>query len=306
MAKKGKVSSDDKKAIKTTVVIVAFFAIVAGIFLFLTKDKVQPKPTVKSTKLLPVQKPKVVSTPTVSISKSQLKPVSAQPLGAGRKPRIAFVLDDWGYRMGNCKYLKEIKAPLAIAVLPGIRYTNEIMKCASIYNKEIMLHLPLEPYYTADNYPDYYLITTSMPKAKVERILDDTFKKMPLIVGVNNHMGSKATENLPLMKTVFSKIKKKGLFFMDSMTAPKSVCTSLAAEMKLPFTKRDVFLDNENTKEAIELQLVELAHRANRQGYAIAIGHDRQLTMQVLKENIPILQKQGFEIVRVTELLSNK
>jgi polysaccharide deacetylase 2 family uncharacterized protein YibQ len=49
-----------------------------------------------------------------------------------------------------------------------------------------------------------------------------------------------------------------------------------------------------------------LAKKARRKGYAVAIGHDRHLTMQVLKEEIPWLETQGFQIVSIKELLKNK
>jgi polysaccharide deacetylase 2 family uncharacterized protein YibQ len=316
MAKKGKISPDNKKAMKTTVIVLIVFALAAAVYLYLHQDK--QKSGKSSSKVFAPPKEFYEDSPVVKTSKRPVvtapivKPVKRQSVATvGKLPpasgaRIAFVLDDWGYRMSNCHFLKEIKAPLAIAVLPGLRHSNDMMKCASVYDKDIMLHLPLEPYHTADSYPDYYLITTKMAPSKVESLLDDTFKKMPMIIGVNNHMGSKATEDKPLMKLIFKKIKKKGLFFIDSMTSPHpSVCGPLADEMKLPFAKRDTFLDNVNTKEAIEQQMVELTQKARRQGYAIAIGHDRALTLQVIQESIPILQKQGFVIVHVKELLRN-
>ncbi len=286
MAKKSKSSSSNKKDIKTTLVILFLFALVAVVFLFFHKEKITQAPP-SAVALVKVHK------------KSMVKKV---PPGSAGK--IAFILDDWGYRMGNCHYLKEIKAPLAISVLPSLPHSDDIMKCASVNNKDIMLHLPLEAYHNLDTYPDNYVLTTAMPLHKIEKLLGETLTKMPLIVGVNNHMGSKATEDRALMKTIFKKLKKKGLFFVDSMTAPHhSICGQLADEMQLPFAKRDVFLDNINTREAIEKQMRELAQKARRQGYAIAIGHDRSLTMQVIKDEIPILQAQGFEIVHVKNLL---
>ncbi|MBF0489885.1 MAG: divergent polysaccharide deacetylase family protein [Candidatus Omnitrophica bacterium] len=314
MAKKGKSSLIDKKSLVTTFVVLFIFALCAGIFLFLNKDK----GSVTRHKGTPVEKVELSENiepveKTGSISKIKIPVVSVKPkrgfirrLPPGSKGKIAFILDDWGYRTTNCHFLKEIKAPLAISILPSLRHSSDIMKCASVYDKDTMLHLPMEPYHTADKYPDYYLLKTTMSPAKVESILEDTFKKMPLIIGVNNHMGSKATEDRNLMKLVLKKIKKKGLFFVDSMTAPHhSVCAALADEMNLPFAKRDVFLDNVNTRDAIEKQMIDVVEKATRQGYAIAIGHDRTLTLQVLKDDIPILEKQGFEIVHIKDLLRN-
>ena len=193
-----------------------------------------------------------------------------------------------------------------MSILPGLRHTKDVANCAEVNHKLAMLHLPMEAQHNYDVYPPDYVIKTSMPQDLVAKIVNEDLDQMPSIEGVNNHMGSKATADRPLMRTVFREIKKRNLFFVDSMTASNSVSGKLAEEMGLPFGKRDVFLDNVNTREAITRQIVVLAHKARRRGFAVAIGHDRHLTMQVLKEEIPLLEKQGFKFVSIKELLREK
>ena len=130
----------------------------------------------------------------------------------------------------------------------------------------------------------------------VSKIVDEDLDQLPSIEGVNNHMGSKATADRALMKIIFKKLKKRGLFFVDSMTSHYSVCAALAEEMGLTYGKRDVFLDNINTREAITKQFMVLAQKARHRGYAVAIGHDRHLTMQVLKEEILGLKNKVFKL----------
>ena len=98
-----------------------------------------------------------------------------------------------------------------------------------------MLHLPLEALHNADFYPPNYIIKTTMAPSLVSKIVEEDLAQLPSIEGVNNHMGSKATEDRPLMKLIFKKIKKKRLFFVDSMTAHSTVCEALADEMGLGF-----------------------------------------------------------------------
>jgi polysaccharide deacetylase 2 family uncharacterized protein YibQ len=224
--------------------------------------------------------------------------------GSGGK--IAFILDDWGQTTANCKYLKEIPEPLAVSILPGLRHTKDVAACAGLYHKLAMLHLPLEALHNYDFYPPNYIIKTDMKPDLASKIVDEDLDQLPTIEGVNNHMGSKATEDRPLMKLIFKKVKKRRLFFIDSVTARNTVCETLADEMRMPFGKRDVFLDNINTRDAITKQIIVLAQKARHRGYAVAIGHDRHLTMQVLKDEIPWLEKQGFEIVSIKDLLKNK
>lgn len=297
MTPQRKKTSTPKNDTKVAVIVLGFFAAVIILFSIFSKPKEFPK------------KQAPAPSKAAEVSLVLLRPAAHEryehleniPPSGGK---IAIIIDDWGQTTANCKYLREIPQPLAVSILPGLRHTRDVADCSKLYHKVAMLHLPLEAMQNYDSfYPPDYLIKTTMKPALVSKILNGDLAQLPSIEGVNNHMGSKATEDRPLMRLIFKKIKKKGLFFVDSMTAPNTVCESLANEMGLAFGKRDVFLDNINTREAIIKQIMALAQKARRKGYAVAIGHDRHLTMQVLKEEIPWLEKRGFKIVSIKELL---
>ena len=108
------------------------------------------------------------------------------------------------------------------------------------------------------------------------------------------------------MTTVFKQLKHRGLFYLDSRVTAKSVCERTAEEVDLPFASRDVFLDNVNERTAIEKELADLVRIAKKRGKAIAIGHDRALTMQVIEDNLPSLREQGIELVTVKEYIKMK
>src|ERR1041384_6212475 len=102
MAKKGKFSSDDQRALKTTFVVLVVVALAASIFLFFNKDKekrVRKKALVSEAVTEPVQKKVVVSTRTTPVLpiKAKKKMIEQIPSASGAK--IAFILDDWGYRL---------------------------------------------------------------------------------------------------------------------------------------------------------------------------------------------------------------
>ena len=301
-------SRKSKNDAKPALVILGLLA--AGIVLFFIFSK--PKET-------PVEKPAVQGNEAVDryLPSENVRPVEPELVPQPYEPppvekipgsggRIAIILDDWGQSMANCKYLKEISEPLAVSILPGLRHTKDVAACAGQYHKLTMLHLPLEALHNYDFYPPNYIIKTTMPPDLVNKIVEGDLAQLPSIEGVNNHMGSKATESRYLMKLVFKKVRARHLFFIDSMTARNTVCAALAQEMGLSFGKRDVFLDNIMTREAIIKQFVDLARKARQRGYAVAIGHDRRLTMQVLKDEIPWLEKQGFQIVSIKQLIIHR
>ncbi len=306
MPKRKKIVIPKHNDTKVAVIVIGLF--VAAIILFFIFSK--PKESHK--KQTPVPSEAV----DMYIPNENIKPVEplpAQPVAPkpfeglpGSGGKIAIIIDDWGQSTANCKYLREIPEALAVSILPGLRHTRDVANCSKLYHKLTMLHLPLEALHNYDFYPPNYIIKTTMKPALVSKIVDEDLAQLPSIEGVNNHMGSKGTEDTSLMRIIFKKLKKKGLFFVDSMTARNTVCAGLADEMGLAFGKRDVFLDNINTREAIIKQIMILAQKARRRGYAVAIGHDRHLTMQVLKEEIPLLESHGFEIVSIKSLLKNK
>ncbi|MFH1360119.1 MAG: divergent polysaccharide deacetylase family protein [Candidatus Omnitrophota bacterium] len=240
----------------------------------------------------------------------QKRPVTIErPLEARKKtihPKIAIIIDDWGYNAQHCQILKEIGYPLTISILPNLPHSDTIAQCAHDSHKDVILHLPLEPYESHEEYPKNYVINTDMSQEEIQNILGDALKSVSFAVGISNHMGSKATEDPALMKTIFADLKKKNLYFVDSLVTSQSVGQSTSRVFDLPFVSRDVFLDNENDQDYITNQLAQLTRIAQKRGYAIGIGHDRRLTLNVLKEQMELLTREGFEFVTVTQLLKTK
>jgi polysaccharide deacetylase 2 family uncharacterized protein YibQ len=233
-------------------------------------------------------------------------PASSQSRSPSTRPsgRIAVIIDDSGYNRSDCEHLAAIAAPVTISILPQLRFSEEIAECANALHKEVMLHLPLEPYSNSEKYPESYIIKTTMPKAAVIKRFYQALKGVPFTVGVNNHMGSKATENTKLMSILFAELAKSDLFFVDSRVTGKSVCLSLARKYKIPFTQRDIFLDNTNEREYIEGQFRQLAQRARSHGVAVGIGHARPLTWTILKEQAETLTQEGFQFVTVRGIIN--
>jgi len=255
------------------------------------KIKEPPKPTAKIVTPLPKPQPRQVSPAQVSPARSS-------------RGKIAVIVDDSGYNNRDCHYLKEIPYPVTVSILPDLTYSREIAQCAHDAQKEVMLHLPLESYESHEEYPKNYIITIDMPKGLIIDRLEESLRSVPYASGLNNHMGSKATENQRMMKILFTQLQGKNLFFVDSKVTSKSVAPKFARRAKLPFAERDVFLDNVNERSAIEAQFQELAQIAERHGSAIAIGHARTLTWEIIKEQAEKLTREGFEFVPVKTIIN--
>ncbi len=223
------------------------------------------------------------------------------PVAIEFKGKIAIVLDDWGYTLNNFEALKKIKAPLTLSVLPNLPFSKPVSSNGHAIGCEIILHLPLEP--KERMRLEKNTILTSMDETTVRNILANDLESIAYVKGASNHMGSQATCDNRIMTVILKELKKRQMFFLDSFVSGDSVCSELAKQIGISFARRDIFLDNQLDPAAIKLQINRLKTRAAKHGSAIGIGHDRKVTLEVLKEVIPQLEKEGYKIVRLSELV---
>ena len=220
------------------------------------------------------------------------------------KAKIAIVLDDWGYNLNNLETLERIRQPLTLAVLPHLVYSQRIGDFAIKIGKELILHLPLEPKRKNDYLGwEKTTITVDMSDEKIKEILFEALESLEGVKGVSNHMGSRATEDERVMGIIFKELKKRDLYFLDNRVTANSICEKLANKLSLKFISRDIFLDNEKNADYIKIQLKKLKALALNKGKVVGVGHSYSLTLKVLEEEIPKIEKEGFEFVFLSELI---
>ena len=217
-------------------------------------------------------------------------------------PKVAFIIDDLGYETEIAKKVMELDFPITLSILPFLKYSEYIAEEGKKNNQEIMLHLPMEANNSSAD-PGPGAIKSYMSEEEIRQAVRGSIFNFPYVIGVNNHMGSKITEDREIMKIILEEIRRYNLFFIDSITSRNSIAYQVAQEMGVKTAVRTVFLDNESDMEYIKGQMLEVQEIALRDGEAIAIGHSRINTFYVLKRMIPELIKAGIEIVPVSELV---
>jgi len=219
------------------------------------------------------------------------------------KSKIALVLDDWGYNKKVFDASLDITVPITYAILPNLPYSAEMASRLNKLGHEFILHLPMEPKEITAAPLEENTILVSMNKEEILTILQNDIAHLPGLKGINNHMGSKATEDEYLMDIVLDETKQNKLYFLDSYTGAKSIVEKIAENKNVPFLKRDVFIDIKDTKESIKRQLLEAKKISETTGEAVAIGHAKYLTILMLKEIIPQFKKEGIEFVYLSDFL---
>lgn len=217
-------------------------------------------------------------------------------------PRVAIVIDDMGQDMARLRDLVALNAPITVAVLPNLIHSKQTATEAHKRGLEVLLHLPMEPKETGSNNPGKGALLVGMGPDEIKRKMEEDLKTVPFATGINNHMGSRFTEDEGRMRTVLGVVKKKKMYFLDSRTSSHSVAGRLATKLGVRNADRNVFLDNTVEKDYIKGQISELVAIAKKHGSAIAIGHPHPQTIEAIKESLESLNG-SVEIVGLSEIV---
>lgn len=226
---------------------------------------------------------------------------SYKPVYFGKEPVIAIVIDDMGISLKRTHDIISLQAPLTASFLTYGRALDQQVENAKAAGYEIMVHTPMEPHSNADVAPD--VLTTQMSVDEIKTGLNTMLNKFHDIKGINNHMGSKLTEDFERMNAVMEVLKERDLFFLDSKTTAFSVAKKAARQNSVAYATRHVFLDNVNKVDYVLKQLAIAERIARRNGYAVAIGHPKSGTYQALKEWLPTLGEKKIKLVHLSNIV---
>lgn len=222
------------------------------------------------------------------------------------RPILAVVIDDAGVDVVRSRRAVRLPGPLTIAFLPYGYDLPAMVQTAQENGHEIMVHLPMEPT-SPDADPGPEALLTGLSEAELDRRIDWNLARFGHYVGLNNHMGSKFSADRDGMRRVLSRLAAEGLFFLDSVTTAETQGYRLAQELGVPYAVRDVFIDHSLAPAAIRGQLAEAVATAKRQGYAVAIGHPHDETLEALAHWLPRIEGEaGVQLVPLSAVIRRR
>ena len=214
-----------------------------------------------------------------------------------KKPKLAVIIDDFGYSDNEViRGFLELDERITISIIPGHSFSSLIAREGKQKGKEVIIHMPMEPELYREG-EEEYILTRDLSASEIQKRIESAFQEMPEAVGMNNHMGSLFTADKYLMGIVANSLKRKGVYFIDSLTSPRSVAYEVVKEAGIFSAVRTVFLDNKRKKSEIRTQFVRAMEIAKRTGKAVAIGHVYSQTLEVFKD---MLSQGEFSEITIT------
>ena len=221
----------------------------------------------------------------------------------GRAPaRIAILIDDVGDNRALGERALALPGPVSYAFLPHTAHAPMLARSAHNKGRDVLLHAPMESE-ARQQLMGPGALTMQMSEPDLRAQLRKNLASIPFVRGFNNHMGSVLTKDATRMSWLLEEARSQSLFFVDSRTTSHSVAGPTARKLGVPTLGRDIFLDHEDSPAAVERQFDRLLKLARERGHALAIGHPRPATLQVLERRLPGLADAGVQLVPVSALL---
>jgi polysaccharide deacetylase 2 family uncharacterized protein YibQ len=239
---------------------------------------------------------------THRIEIEQLPGTTERSLASPGQARLAILMDDLGSDRTAAETIFALRVPVTISVLPFHPYSQEIAREARQRGCEVMLHLPMQS--LAGESPEQQELHPGLSTDEIRRTVEKMLDAVPEADGVNNHQGSQATADAPLMNQLMRVLKDEGVFYVDSRTTAATVAFDAAKREVVRSSFRNVpFLDDIQNKDAVRRQLRLAIQGAKQKGEAIAIGHPHAETLAALREMLPQAKREGVQLVFVSELV---
>lgn len=218
---------------------------------------------------------------------------------------LAVIIDDAGYSLTELQAFLDLPGPFTIAVLPNLPHSRDAAQRVLAAGKDLILHCPMEA--TGGENPGPGFLRTDQGPREVEALLWAAFSTVPGALGMNNHMGSKATADAALMATVIGYLKREGMFYVDSRTTPATVGPRIARELGVPFLERDIFIDVNTGADEIAAAFSQGVEEARTRGSSVIIGHVQNPgVVAILRAGTKELPRQGVRLARLADVMKER
>jgi polysaccharide deacetylase 2 family uncharacterized protein YibQ len=215
---------------------------------------------------------------------------------------LVFVIDDAGNNLQELEPFLRFPGPLTIAVLPGLPHSAEAARRIRAAGKEVFRHQPMEA--IGGQNPGPGAIYAGMDTAEILAILNQNLAEVGPAMGMNNHQGSKITEDQQMMETVLAFCRERGIHFLDSRTTAETAVPVAAHNLGIKIGERNIFIDNEPNRPSMNRFIESGLALASQKGSAVMIGHAWSPELApLLTELYQNFIAQGYTLATASEII---
>ena len=243
--------------------------------------------------------------PLPKIGANGAKPMNvyARPLGESRlppgAPRIAILIGGMGL---NAQITESAIATLPPAVSLGFapygRNLPELAKKAREKGHETILQAPMEGFGGASEEPGPNVLRTGAAAGEILNRLHWQMSRFQGYAGIAGYLGARFTADADAFGPVLRDVAKRGLFYFDDASSPRSLSASLAATSGAPLVRADVIIDAKLA--GIDEAFAQLEKIARERGVAVGVGSGLPIVIEKVGQFARRLEARGILLAPVS------
>ncbi len=226
------------------------------------------------------------------------------PAAAVDLPKIAIVVTGLGINeQGSLDAIDELPDEATLAFAPYGKTLTTTVAAARAAGHEVLLEIPLEPFDFPQNDPGPQTLLTGEP---LRANLDKLFWLMARFggyVGVINNMGARFTASAADFSPIMEELGTRGLGYLDDGSSNRSLAHQLAGGNKVPFSRADLTIDANPSRQSILAALASLEAKALENGQAIGIVSALPISVAAIAEWSRELENKGIMLVPASALM---
>ena len=219
-------------------------------------------------------------------------------------PRIAIVVTGLGINeQGSLNAIDQLPDEATLAFAPYGKTLTTTVAAARSAGHEVLLEIPLEPFDFPQNDPGPQTLLTGEP---LRSNLDKLFWLMSRFggyVGLINNMGARFTASAADFSPIMEELGARGLGSLDDGSSNRSLASQLAGGNKVPFSRADLTIDANPSRQAILAALARREAKARETGQAIGIVSALPISVTAVTEWSRELEAKGIALVPASALM---
>jgi polysaccharide deacetylase 2 family uncharacterized protein YibQ len=199
--------------------------------------------------------------------------------------------------------IMKLPAAVTLAFTPYGSDPAKLAERARAQRHEILLQIPMEPFDYPDNDPGPQTLLTTLD---AEQNLDRLYwhlSRFQGYAGVANFMGARFVVADTVMQPIVREAAKRGLGYLDDGSAPRSIASSLATGLGMPFAKADLSIDAVPTAAEIDGALAKLEGLAKERGLAVGVASALPISIERISAWTRTLESHGVMLVPLTTVM---
>lgn len=232
---------------------------------------------------------------------NQVKNSQSQASTSTKHPKIALLITNLGLNRRSTELALTLPAECALGFLPYTKTLKPLLHKAQSNGHEVYIYLPLQTAKDAEN-PGKYALTTDLAPEEVTIRLNVILNAQSKFDGVYSSYKETFTDNIQASSVVFDQIEDRNLLFVMGKGKAGKVAKHFQTHGKM-IVPADLILDEEADRKAINAKLEALANLAEKNGVAVGYSQGFTLTIEVIRDWLPLIKKRGIVVVPISTIL---